>query len=200
METIRAETELVLIRQIMEESRKIKVRNSMPFLVWGFLVAVGIAFSYANYFLKLGINEVYFWPAIMAAGWVYNIYFTRTIMKTSKVRTLSGKIIKNLWNAALISLTIVFFVPWVNHSFPFYIAVGVIAIILGNTFFIDGVICDDKLMKYSAAGWWLGSLAIFFSPPFYNGIIFAVSIILFQIVPGIILYKRWKKKLVDKTA
>lgn len=196
METLQAQTELAVIRTIMEDSRRIRIGSAKPALVWGTLVFLGIAYSYLNYFfLKLRVNELYVWCGIMAAGWAYQIYHIRSLSREARVKTFSGRILRNLWNATLLSLTLVLFTPWFISSFPFSIAVGVIALVLGNAFYVDGVICESNLIKYCAVGWWLGGIAIFFAPVFYNGIIFAGLIGLFQIIPGIILYKRWKKEL-----
>lgn len=197
METLQPQNELAVIRKIMEDSRRIRIGSAKPALVWGTLVFLGIAFSYLNYFfLKLRVSELYIWSGIMASGWAYQIYHIRSLSREARVKTFSGRILRNLWNSALLSLTLVFFVPWLSSSIPFFVAVGVIALILGNAFYVDGVICGSNLTKYCAAGWWLGGIAIFFAPAFYNGIIFAGLLGLFQIIPGIILYKRWKKELV----
>jgi hypothetical protein len=197
METIQAQNELVIIRKIMEDSRRIRMGSAKPALVWGVLVFAGILFSYLNAFIfKLNMNELYLWCGIMAAGWVYQLYYIRSLSKEARVKTFSVRIIRNLWNTTLLSLTIVFFSPWVNSSFPFQIAVGVIALLLGNAFYVDGVICESNLIKYCAAGWWVGGIVIFFAPGMYKGLIFAGLILFFQIIPGIILYRRWKKDLV----
>ena len=139
METIQAQNELAVIRKIMEDSRRIKVGSAKPALVWGILVFFGIAYSYLNYyFFKLTFNELYVWFGVMAGGWLYQIYYLRNLSRGARVKTVSGKITRNLWNSSLFSLTIVFFTPWINSHFPFPVAVGVIALILGNAFYVDG--------------------------------------------------------------
>ena len=201
MDQLQPETELAAIRRIMEDSRRIRMGSAKPALVWGILVFLGIAYSYLNYFyFNLKVNEIFIWTCIMAAGWCYQIYHIRTLSKQARVKTVSGRIVRNLWNTTLLSLTIVFFAPWVVSSFPFQIAVGVIALLLGNSFYIDGVICGSNMTRYCAVGWWLGGIAIFLAPVFYNGIIFAGLLLAFQIIPGMILYKRWNEELHAPTA
>lgn len=80
-----------------------------------------------------------------------------------------------------------------------------IAAVLAIGFLVSGVLLDFPYFKLAAIGWWLGSLLMFYLnspwarpktlPWLIDFLLFGIMMILFQVVPGILLYRRWRKEI-----
>ena len=67
-----------------------------------------------------------------------------------------------------------------------------IALILGSSYYVTGVVYSDKIFKNISFGWWIGGTALFWVKNEYSFLVFAGMMIVLQIIPGLILYKRYK--------
>lgn len=67
--------------------------------------------------------------------------------------------------------------------------------VLGIAYFISGIVYGDSWIKYLSLGWWGGAVVMFLLPSLHILLVFAAMMILFQIVPGIIFYIKWKNEL-----
>jgi len=79
---------------------------------------------------------------------------------------------------------------------PVYIC-SLISIVLGVAYFTSGSIQQIKWLKMLSFGWWAGSVFTFLFPSVHTLLIFAIMMFCFQIIPGVILYKKWKNSNLD---
>ncbi len=203
MEQIDAKQELAFIRKVIQDSRRAAVDNGIDYIVWGVLVSLGMFASIAIDWLRLAnVCYLWLWIAVMGAGWIFSLVRHLRERASERVHTLAGSILSSLWLACGITIMVLIFVggPLARQS-----PSPAIAAVLGIGFLVSGVLLDFVYFKVSAVCWWLGSAAMFYLespwarpkqlPIHVDMLLFAIMMILFQVVPGIILYRRWRNEV-----
>jgi hypothetical protein len=80
--------------------------------------------------------------------------------------------------------------PFVLH--PVYIC-AVTAMLLGIGYFVSGILYEIPWLKYVGIGWWAGSVYFMFFPGREMLLIYALMMISLQVVPGIMLLRKYKQ-------
>jgi hypothetical protein len=140
----------------------------------------------------------------MGSGWVFSLVRHLRERSVERVRTMAGSILNALWLACGIVIMILIFIggPLMKAG-----PSPVIAAVLGIGFLVSGVLLDFVYFKVSAVCWWLGSVAMFcLDSPWARSmdlyilsdiLLFGAMMVLFQVVPGIILYRRWRNEVAE---
>ena len=194
MEKHNAELEISMIKQIMDDSKKIVVDDGKGYIIWGALIVIGLL---GTYFLILGKLYEYIgwlWIASIGAGWVYTIIIHAVKGHKKKVRTFAGKILGAVWFSCGITMTIVGFVGTGTGSFGAYTISPMMSVILGIAYFVTGVINGQGWVRNLAAGWWIGAIVTFIWTGINSLLVFAGMMVVLQIIPGIVLYSKFKKE------
>ncbi len=194
MEKQQAELEINMIKKIMEDSRKIVVDDGIGYIVWGVLILIGMISSYFAVLTKQYNYTIWIWVILICGGWAYSIisHFLRDSKK--KASTFTGKILGGLWISTGISMTLIGFAGPLSHSIGGYTVTPLISIMLGIAYFVSGIIYGQGWIRNLALGWWAGAVVMFFWPGIHTFLIFAAMMAFLQVVPGIILYLKFKKE------
>ncbi|MBK8552977.1 MAG: hypothetical protein IPL53_18715 [Ignavibacteria bacterium] len=111
----------------------------------------------------------------------------------SPAQTFTSRILGSLWLASGISMFIYGFVGTFSGAYNPVFICPIIATSLGISYFTSGAIQQINWLRYVSFGWWAGAIVMFLFPGIHTLLIFALMIIIFQIVPGIVLNKRSKE-------
>lgn len=196
MNSSQAELELSEIKKIMEESRRIMVDDGLGFIIWGSLVAAGLISSYLSVLGYLAWNITsYAWIALIGSGWIITIIQVRKEKKERRAITFAGKVAGAIWGSAGVTMTIIGFVGSYTGLVKGMGISPLMACVLAAAFFVSGVIYNDKTFRYLSIGWWAGALVMFFWHSPHTLLLFALMIIFMQVLPGFIMYKKWKKEI-----
>lgn len=196
MNSSQAELELSEIKKIMEESRRIMVDDGLGFIIWGSLVAAGLISSYLSVLGYLAWNITsYAWIALIGSGWIITIIQVRKEKKERRAITFAGKVAGAIWGSAGITMTIIGFVGSYTGLVKGMGISPLMACVLAAAFFVSGIIYNDKTFRYLSFGWWTGALVMFFWHSPHTLLLFALMIIFMQVLPGFIMYKKWKKEI-----
>jgi hypothetical protein len=189
-----AELELSVIRKIMEDSRSIVADNGWHYIFWGISVTCALIANYIMALFRVSMNyQGMMWFILMISTWITEFIIERKIAKKRKVKTFAGKLLGSLWFAAGISMFIFGFVGTITHAYnPIFIC-PIISTMLGAAYVVSGAIQQTKWLQMLSIGWWSGAVFTFLFPSVHTLLIFAVMMICFQVVPGIILYRKWKR-------
>ena len=199
MDTINAQEELAFIRKVMEDSRTSLVDDGKPKLVWGAIVALGMLYTYLQAIADSDLYVMWVWLAISAFGWGYIFWVEKQRDKTLRARTQTGKIIGAIWGACGFSTGLIVALAFGTRYFNIDMIMHPIAlcpitaIIIGIAYFLDGSLRLVPWVRNLAYAWWLGAIVMFFWPTIHVLLIYAIMIIAFQFIPGIVLYRRSKK-------
>ena len=194
MEKQQAELEINMIKQIMDDSKKIVVDDGKGYIIWGILIVIGLVGTYILIQSRLYEFIGWLWVASIGAGWVYTIFKHVISGHKKKVRTFAGKILGALWFSCGITMTLIGFVGTGTGSYGAYTISPLMAVVLGIAYFVTGIIYGQPWVRNLAAGWWLGAVATFIWSGMYSLLVFAGMMIVLQIIPGIILYSKFNKE------
>lgn len=194
MEKQQAEIEINMIKQIMDDSKKIVVDDGKGYIIWGILIVIGLLGTYFLILSKLYNYIGWLWFAAIGSGWIYTLIVHAVKDHKKKVRTFAGKILGALWFSCGITMTIVGFIGTGSGSYSAYIISPLMAVILGIAYFVTGVIYGLSWLRNLAIAWWIGGIVTFIWTGMYSLLVFAGMMIALQIIPGIILYSKFKKE------
>jgi hypothetical protein len=194
METKQAESEIAVIKKIMEDSKRIAASDGKDFILWGVLVLLGVLGMY--YLLMMNLYDYIglLWGIDILIGWIFSITMHIRSQRKSRVHTFAGKILGGLWASCGIAMSIIGFVAGMTGALSGWTIFPVIGIILGIAYFVTGIIYGYTWVNYLSFGWWIGSIFMLFFPGIYNLIVFAFMMTFLQIIPGIIFYLRWRRE------
>jgi len=190
--------ELLFIKKVIQDSRRIVADNGMGFIVWGVLVAIGMLFGYIRFkFLPdLQFDYIWAWVILIAAGWIFS-YFNYYKKPTHKVSTFAGRIIGTLWFSVGVSMTVVGFGGYFSGALRGEYISSIMAIILGAAYYLSSALYEWKLLKLVGLLWWAGGFTMFYVHDVNQFLIMTLLIIFGQVVPGIITYKKYKTQFAD---
>jgi hypothetical protein len=187
--------EIAYIKKIIDDSRKTIIYNGREFIFWGILVSIGMVFTYFGEILHKYTNIFLFWFILIAIGWLYAGYNAYVDKKKAKKATFSNKIIGAVWLTFGITSSMIGFVGTYSHGInPDYLN-AIFASLLAAQYYITGIIVNYKLFKNLSFFWWLGSAIMFLFPGNYVFLLMAAMMICFQVIPGIIIYRKYKKEM-----
>lgn len=173
-----------IIEAMLKETRQSMSRNSFYFLFWGvILVIAGIA----EYALKDHSNFWMVWPVVTTIGGIASGIYGFIDSKKSPTNTNTDRIILFTWLAFII--TMVFAIVYaVSHSLPPHALVLMLA---GSATFITGGVTRFTPFILGAVALEIGAVFCgFVIQPEYNGLVFAASILIGYILPGLMLRKQ----------
>ena len=186
--------ELLFIKKVIEDSKKIAADNGMGYIVWGFLIMIGQIGGYIRYKYNLDFDYILAWIIIIAIGWTFSYFMYYRRKDKNKVHTFAGKILGGLWFYTGVSMTIAGFVGYYSHSVPGESLAAVLCTILGGAYYLVAIISDLKWMKFFGVFWWLGGILLFFIKTYDLFLVMALLMLFGQIIPGLVLYYKFKRQ------
>ena len=191
------QSDLDFIRGVVDNNRKVFIDNGLMFISSGIFVAIGLMMNYVLVALNLQDYILYAW-----GGWVVLIIITNMILGTKHqtklgIKTFASEMFSHTWLAIGIPIMIFFIVFIITGTPEFNAFVAATASMLGIGYFLTGYITDSNMMKILGGGWWIGALFFLLwnniSDMETLGLVFSLMVLIFQIVPGITIYRKWKR-------
>jgi hypothetical protein len=195
MKNEQALEEIAFIKQVIADSQRLFIENGHQYILWSGLAIVGILLKYVNEGLNLGISSLWIWAPILLLGWVLSLLLKKRTYLKIRSKTFAQKIFETTWTALLISIVILALVGFYTKSVQTYAVSAVIATMFGCGYFISGTLTDSKWMKGSSFAWWIFAVLMFLYPGRLSVAFLGLMLIFFQLIPGIILSRDWRKKL-----
>ena len=188
-----AESELLVIKKIVRDSRNAVADKGWHYIYWGVIVTITLLVNYLMILNNSSMNrQGMLWFVTMISASIIEMIITKRIEKNEKEKNFSGRLLSILWGLSGVSMFMFGFIGTLSGAYnPVYIF-PVISCVLGAAYFISGTIQQIKWLKYLTFGWWSGSVYMFLYPGINSILIFAFMLIVFQTIPGFILYKKWK--------
>jgi hypothetical protein len=120
---------------------------------------------------------------MVVIGWALSIYYTRKRFQTEKVKNQFGLIIKALWFATGMTSIPIIVACIKLHFYP----APIILIICGLSTVMTGFIIRFKPIIYGGIIFWIFSIVSVFILNEYQLVIYAVAMVLGNIIPGYML-------------
>ena len=195
MTELNAHQELAFIKKVMEDSRRIICDDGKSFVFWGILISFGMLVTYIKIVGNWSINLGWFWPALIAIGWIGTVAVELITKKKRSPRTFAAKILGSVWFGCGIAMTILGFVGTMTNAYDGVFISPILSVVLGIGYLITGVIHGKKWVSLISIGWWFGALLMFYLQNLETLLIMTGMMIFLQTIPGIILYKESKREL-----
>jgi hypothetical protein len=198
METVQAQEELIFIRKVMEDSRIAYIDDSKPKLLWVAITALGLLYTYAQALEDGDLYVGWIWLGIAAFGLGYIFWTHRQNNRIIRVQTHTGKIIATIWGACGFSIACIIALVFgalylkIDKLMHPLALCPITAIIIGIAYYLDGTLRVVRWVRNLAYIWWLGAGIMFIFPTIHILLMVALMLLVFQLLPGIILYKRSK--------
>lgn len=197
MEQNQIHDDIRYIKQMIENNRRVLVDNGLTYISVGIFVAIGSIISF--FLIDSGNKEMVstLWLVLMAILIVFNLYRGVREKKGSVKKTFASRMFNATWQACGIPMVIIAVIFMTTEMISAQVMFAFISSILGVGYFLTGVINDLKFMKWLALGWWISSmLSIYWTyigEPYQLSLLFAILFTFFEIIPGIVIYKKWKR-------
>ncbi|MEN8192539.1 MAG: hypothetical protein ABFS12_06955 [Bacteroidota bacterium] len=197
MESNQIQEDIQYIKKMIENNRHTLVDNGLSYIINGLIVAIGIPLT-----ILMGYNGFeqyipYVWLLLIAVMIFANLIANKKIEKKNRVKTFGSELFGAVWGACGLSIIIIFILSFSSIGMgevSFFMSIsGILAI----GYFLTGVINDLKFMKVLAALWWLTSIIsglwLLFSTIQYLNFFFSFMVLVLQLIPATIIYKKWKR-------
>ncbi len=192
----KAEEEISVIKQLMEDSRKAVVENGWHYIYWGSIVTAAIIVNYLMIVYNVSMYaQGMLWFFSMPGAAIIEGIIERKLKKHERVKTFAGKLINSLWTGAGVCMFILGFAGSLSGAYSAVTIFPLISIVLGAAYFISGVIQQVKWLSALSVFWWSGAVVLLLLPGMHSMLIFAGMLVCFQIVPGVLLFINSKKEL-----
>jgi hypothetical protein len=197
METNQIKEDLHHIKEIMQRNQRSLVDNGLSYIINGIGLAIGIPLT-----ILMGYNGLeswipYVWLVFVPIMVLINILVTKKVEKKQTIKTFGSEVFKYLWAACGLSIMILFVLSFATSAVDltsFYIGCSSI---LAIGYLLTGVINDLPFMKMLSLIWWLTAIVCGIWDRFgsinYMPFFFSFIILVLQLIPASIIFKKWKK-------
>ena len=197
---LRPEDELQYIRKIITDSRAAFIEDGKPYIIWGLIVAVGMGVTYLSALTQRDLYSGYVWIGLVLYGWGTIIYYiVQKRKQPERARSFMDRIQSSIWGACggTLGLGLILILMFGHGAdepsiHPIY-ACFFSSLILGIAYFLSGIANDLNWLRNIGFAWWAGAVAMYLWPSVHVLGIYTGMLILFQVVPGIILQRRYRR-------
>jgi hypothetical protein len=184
------------VKQMIANNRRALVDNGIMYIATGVYIVVGVAATFLLDALGKGSWMPSVWLVLMALLMLSIVLAQKRIEKGAVKKTFATQIFSGVWIACGIPVVITSVLFFVTNDIQLKSLMACVSACMGIGYYLTGVINDLRFMKYLAAGWWAGvALSLLwsrFGQEYQLGLFFSLLILLLEIVPGMIIYKKWK--------
>jgi len=187
--------DIQFIRKIINESKRSVIYSGKDYIFWGILVFIGMLATYIFVNVHFYFNYIWVWVVLIPIGWGYSLY-NRARQKVKYPSTFVGKIISAVWGAAGVGMTLIGFVGTYSGTVSPNSIAPILCIIMGGAYFATGVAVESKWFRNLSFAWWIGGIVLLFVVSITGLLIMAFLMLAFQVIPGLIIYNKFKKEFV----
>lgn len=180
------EEDLAMIRRLMTESRAATDAGSPFYLLWGVAVLLGLVGTYLSVRAGLGLDPGLLWIGVIGAGWVGSFWLGWRRSERMPVESTGGRVMMGIWVGGGVTMTLLgFAVPAAGLVSTVGEILGPIAMVLGTCSFASSFVARSSGLRWAAAGWWVGGVAMLWwsGPPAL--LIMAAQVVALMILPGL---------------
>jgi len=191
------EQDLQFIKKTLENNRRKLVDNGVFYILWGVMSVLGTAISYI--FINLNMLHIlpYFWLGFIIIFFFIQKILDRKTESNKHIVTFGWKVFNAVWLSVGITAVLLSTLFFTTSIIPVPVFLGSIAAVFGIAYYLSGIINDLKFLTYLSFAWWTATVILVLWEQFINlyyiAMFFAGLIFFLQVIPGIMIYKKWKR-------
>jgi hypothetical protein len=201
IETLNPEQELAYIRKIINDSRTSAAEDGIPYIVWGVIVALGMLANYFEVQYQVDLKAGYIWIALILAGWGSTFWYVRRNKRDPRPKSFADKLQGAIWGACGSTIGMIVLVFAVHITAlpgsginPMYTC-SIASFILGIAYYLSGYALEILWLRYIGYAWWLGAIVQYYFVGIHIFLMYAAMLLLFQVIPGIILNRTYRRTI-----
>ncbi len=187
--------EIQLIKRMIEETkRRSTAAYGNYFVGWGILILLAIIVNYVLIYLER-YNLIWVdWIVFMGLGTVISAIDGSKKAARAQVQTYTSKILSYVWAGCGVAFILVGFIFPILNLYSYRAISPLVSLVAGLGMFVTGGLYEWSLLKWAAAIWWLGAIALVFAHGFVQGGILILLVVVGYLYPGIQLNRHYGKK------
>ncbi len=197
MDQNQIQEDVLYIKKMIEANRRSLVDNGLSYIINGIIISIGVPLSIYMGFSGLDSYIPYFWLFLIVLMVTVNLIAAKKIEKKHKIKTFGSEVFQYVWGACGLSLVILFILSFTSTGMSSPAFITSCASILAIGYLLTGVINDLKFMKILSLLWWFTAIIAgvweYFGDLNQLPIFFAFMVILLQLIPASIIYRKWKR-------
>jgi hypothetical protein len=193
MNTIQAQEDLAFIKKVMSDSQQVLIDNGKIFIMLSLIALIGIGMKIGKDILGYTFDNLYIWIPIIAVGWIFALSYKRKAYSRMGGRTYTTRAMDGIWSAFGISACILGIIGYICGGIQPLAVAPVLMVIFGCGQYLSGVVSNRNWIALMGYGWWIAAIILFLRPGEYAVLVLGMLLILFQLIPGLMLYQQWKK-------
>lgn len=199
MNELQAKEEIRIIREMIEQTKKITAGSWMFLLVWGIVAILGVVGMYVLVFFRkytwIWVN----WIVFVAIGVLYMLIHGAKLEQLRGTKTYAQIAATHVSIACGIAFVLVGFIFPILGLYSYGLIPILISLIAGILVFVMGGIYEWNLLKWCGVIWWLGAFGMVFIRENYRALLFVPLIIVAYIMPALVFRSMYRKER-DKNA
>jgi len=188
--------EIAFIKKVITDSQKVLLDNGKIYILWSSLAILCIVLKYGKTAIGFDFNNLWIYIPVILFGSLLTHLLKKRSNAERHVRTFSQKILAGIWISWGVSILILVIVGYLSGEIEDRAIPAIIATVMGSGQFVSGIASNTSWIRNAAIGWWIGAIVMFFLPGEYTIALLGAMLIVFQLVPGVIIYRKWKKELI----
>ncbi len=190
-EKLSEEEGMRVIREMIAVSRHKLNDSGFHFLLWGVLVAAASLVQYALLMAGYGQASNWVWVIMPAIGVPMAIVYEVRRERREPVKTKFDAIYAAVWQGFGIALILIIVLSIMAQANP----VPFLLVLIGLATFISGAVLRFMPLKVGAFVFWFTAVLSLWVPGEELLLLYAASVILGYVGPGLLLRKRFKAKV-----
>jgi hypothetical protein len=194
MDKQQAQEDLAFIKQVMKDSQQVMIDNGKIFIMLSMIALIGIAGKVVKDLLGYTFSGLYIWIPVILLGWLVSIWFKKRTYARLGGTSYTSRAMDGIWASFGISACVLGIIGYISGGIKGLAVAPALMVLFGCGQYMSGVVSNRSWITWLAYGWWAAAVIIFFWPGEYAVLVLGLLLILFQLVPGLLLYQNWKKE------
>jgi hypothetical protein len=184
--------EILRLRTLAEAGQRAADAGAAFFVLWGVLAAAGAVATHLVLEWRVAIPLGIVWGVVLAPAWFLAGWLAIRQRRRAVMRTVSDRFLASLWLGCAVAITATASAA-AGDILAGRAVAGVTALMLGAGYCATSAVVGRWLV-FIAASWWLGGLVLLLAPRLPTLLVFAGLLIALQIVPGVVLIVRSRRR------
>ncbi len=197
MEKNQMQEDISFIRNMIDNNRRALVDNGITYISIGIYIFAGVVLTFILNINGISSAVPVLWLILMTMLIVFNFTIQKKFQKKQAKKTFASKVFTSTWTACGTPIFIVSVLYLTTGSISVTSLFITVSSVLGIGYFLTGIINELKFMTVSAFVWWIATAAAvlwkYIGDENQLSLLFAGLIFILEIVPGFVIYKRWKR-------
>lgn len=194
---VRKEADLAELELALERSHQVTASRMLLLVFWGLILAKCCLLQWTILSYNVPIDGgLFIWTPSFIFGAVCSFIYGKVTLEEFHQTPLTSRLVRGIWAACIAAMAIFGVVAVSLGDMSPYLLPGILAVLMGVGFFIQGTVDPRPWLRTAAIGWWLGSILLFFQSDVSSLLSLSILLVALQVIPTTLLF--WQEKKAAK--